>query len=419
MSYYTQQLSILFVDEKREDNVDYEKVLSRHCSRVIRAIDGKQALVLYNQQDVDVVITGLDLRLKNGIELSKNILSINPEQDILFITTHTEPKYTLAALELQVSGYLTKPLSNKNLLRKLDSVAKQIFLKKEKLSYQNILQEVFHKNIIVVLKDDFQTIEFQSDLFLPTIYCKDMDNFAKKYPLFVNLFDVHEKYLCAMDKDSFLRAYEFAPAEERVVRIDVEYGDKKVFLIEVSKVNALYVVTLTDISRLQQGKLNSEYKAMHDALTDCYNRTSFDLKLNKEFEQLKQFEHTFSLVILDIDHFSDVNNIHGHQVGDEILIALVNLIKGFIRQTDFFARWGGEEFVIIMSNTKAIQAHKSIERLRENIEKFHLEGAPKITISAGVAEVKSGDSKEQLFKRIDAALYRAKNTGRNKVIVDY
>ena len=130
-----------------------------------------------------------------------------------------------------------------------------------------------------------------------------------------------------------------------------------------------------------------------------------------------QTKSPLSLIFLDIDYFKVINDTLGHDVGDIVLIELANIITKTTRQGDFISRWGGEEFMIALQSTDYISASKLAEKLRLKVESYEFIDASKITISLGVTELKNNESKEDFTKRVDEALYEAKHSGRNKVVI--
>jgi len=119
--------------------------------------------------------------------------------------------------------------------------------------------------------------------------------------------------------------------------------------------------------------------------------------------------------MLDIDHFKQINDTHGHGIGDLVLTSLTTLVKQNIRSADSFARWGGEEFVLVCQDTSLDVAFTIAEDLRARIAKACIIDNIKVTASFGVSDMQKGGSVQALFKQADDALYRAKNSGRNKV----
>ena len=161
---------------------------------------------------------------------------------------------------------------------------------------------------------------------------------------------------------------------------------------------------------------NLKMLAHTDMLTSVYNRMMFEHLLEAEILKTNRYAGTFSIIFLDVDHFKQVNDQFGHQVGDMVLSDLSHLIKKVNRLSDITARYGGEEFIILSIASNISDTVKHAERLRRAIEMHSFDTVNKITCSFGIAEFKKEiDSKESLLKRADDALYEAKQNGRNRV----
>lgn len=156
-------------------------------------------------------------------------------------------------------------------------------------------------------------------------------------------------------------------------------------------------------------------QATTDPLTGIPNRTRFSEALSIEILRSKRFRLPLSLIIFDVDHFKKINDTYGHNTGDCALQYLSGLVAKAIRRHDLFARWGGEEFLIMVTNTGQHGADLFAERLRLMIEKFDIPEVGHLTCSFGVAAFSSDDTDEVLINRADQALYRAKAGGRNRV----
>ena len=156
-----------------------------------------------------------------------------------------------------------------------------------------------------------------------------------------------------------------------------------------------------------------------DPLTDAYNRLKFNEALSSELEVAKRYGNTFSLIMFDIDHFKQFNDQNGHSFGDKVLKAIANLVQESVREVDVFARWGGEEFVILLPQTHCQEASALAERLRTLIYKESLKKEMDLTCSFGVTSFLSQDDQELIMERVDRALYKAKEGGRNIVVTEY
>ncbi len=157
-------------------------------------------------------------------------------------------------------------------------------------------------------------------------------------------------------------------------------------------------------------------RARLDPLTGVANRISFDERLQEEIERFARFRNPVSVLIWDIDHFKAVNDNFGHRAGDRVLREVARCLANRLRTTDFVARFGGEEFVMLLIGTPLAEANRVAEELRNSVAslKLHFRGAPvKVTISCGITELRDGDEADAVFDRADSALYRAKDGGRN------
>lgn len=161
--------------------------------------------------------------------------------------------------------------------------------------------------------------------------------------------------------------------------------------------------------------------ATRDGLTGQLNRREFERILNEEWQRGTRFNHPFTLVLADIDHFKKINDTHGHQVGDEVLKHVASLLAGQLRTVDRLARYGGEEFAIVMIETERKQAVEAVERLFALLAETPCQISPtlslSVTLSAGVAEMPhDAASSAELVAAADKALYAAKKAGRNRVV---
>lgn len=168
---------------------------------------------------------------------------------------------------------------------------------------------------------------------------------------------------------------------------------------------------------LKKAKEKIEELSMTDSLTQLKNRRFFDFQLSRDLLQSSRYGTPLSLYILDIDNFKSINDRFGHQVGDEILVRFGELVAHSLRDADWAARYGGEEFVVVLPMTPTDGALTSAERMRALVEKelATIEGEVH-TVSVGLATFKGKKTMAELVRNADEALYRAKETGKNKVV---
>ncbi|HND49716.1 MAG TPA: GGDEF domain-containing protein, partial [Anaerolineales bacterium] len=165
------------------------------------------------------------------------------------------------------------------------------------------------------------------------------------------------------------------------------------------------------IGRIQQ------LHATTDKLTGLLNRYAGSAKLSEEFEYGAGNSTDLAVILVDVDHFKEINDFHGHLVGDKVLKEFGDVISNFIRKTDSVVRWGGEEFLVILPNTTIENGARLAERLREEIDQRVFATQLHVTASFGVASRQHGQDMEALFHAADQAMYKAKKGGRNQVVV--
>ncbi|MGD0751798.1 MAG: GGDEF domain-containing protein, partial [Anaerolineales bacterium] len=193
-------------------------------------------------------------------------------------------------------------------------------------------------------------------------------------------------------------------------------------LLQVYVASAFYIAVLYLVSPIKERYISERViandlskLAMTDSLTQVDNRRLLTQLLNEEVTRAERHYLPLSVLLFDLDRFKDVNDTFGHNTGDEVLQEVAGQMRLAIRTSDPFGRWGGDEFLVLATNTDAQQAVELAERLRITLENFHFSTAGKVTASFGVTTYKVGDSPETLIRRADMGLYKAKSDGRNRV----
>lgn len=159
------------------------------------------------------------------------------------------------------------------------------------------------------------------------------------------------------------------------------------------------------------------YLATHDALTELPNRMHANMKINDYFQELKRTGAGYAVLMLDIDHFKTINDVYGHAVGDDVLRAVARALRGALRKTDFVARFGGEEFLILLPNTSLPEARMIGDSLISAVRSIKSLSVREVTASAGAAVAEPDhECGDTAVNQADKALYKAKQTGRNRVV---
>ncbi len=170
-------------------------------------------------------------------------------------------------------------------------------------------------------------------------------------------------------------------------------------------------------SLILKDKVELERKYTLDRFTGIYNREYFNLRVLEEFSQATRYETPIAMIYFDLDHFKNVNDTYGHSTGDKVLISVVETVNGIIREEDVFARWGGDEFIIMLPRADINGVLQIAERVRNEIEELEISQSLGVTVSVGCSQWIQYEYLESWFRRTDKALYVSKNNGRNKVTV--
>ncbi len=176
-----------------------------------------------------------------------------------------------------------------------------------------------------------------------------------------------------------------------------------------------YIAIQRDVTERERMLRMLRERAEIDALTSIYNRRKGRELLQLELERCQRYGTPVSVALLDIDLFKKVNDAHGHAIGDAILAELANLLRARLRATDSVARWGGEEFLMILPHTTSYCAGEASEGIRQAVEEKRFTRDLQITASLGVAAYNPAETLDELIERADKALYQAKSEGRNRV----
>lgn len=178
------------------------------------------------------------------------------------------------------------------------------------------------------------------------------------------------------------------------------------------------VINAVDITKNRQQEEELQRLSFTDPLTNIFNRARFRQVLEEEIQRVNRYQTDLSLIMFDIDHFKSINDSHGHDVGDKVLVAMADIVKNCIRESDILCRWGGEEFMILLPHAGLDNASGLAERIRQTIAKSLMGEVGAVTCSFGAAQYCRGEDADSLIKRVDKALYKAKRKGRNRVEID-
>lgn len=267
---------------------------------------------------------------------------------------------------------------------------------------------------IVIVTDGFDII-FANRSFFDYLGFDTLKAFKREHSCICEYFEPDEsgQYLMPMIEGMVWTEYLLLhESQENQAKMTVN-GKTSIFTVTSKKMDykgkIRHVVVFTDITRLNE-------LATQDVLTGVANRFQFDKVLSHSISLAQRYERGLSIILLDIDHFKAVNDVYGHLVGDEVLKKFTQILIKGTRKSDIVARWGGEEFVILLPDTEFSSAITLAEILRLKVSEGDFSPVERVTCSIGITQWNGGETPDQLLKRVDKKLYAAKEGGRNRVV---
>jgi diguanylate cyclase (GGDEF)-like protein len=418
------EITVLYVEDDRQTRELYSENLKKRVKELYTAEDGHEGFNKYLEEKPDIIITDIQMPSSTGIEMARKIREIDENIPIIVTTAYNTVELLTESLHLDISGYLVKPINNKQLLSKLKTRAEAIIAKKEEDNKYKMLQAIINADSHLLAVTDLDEIIFANNTFMNFFNVEACSEFNKKYTKFVDIFMEQEEFIHKgqlKEGEDFMELMLRTPATKRnVIVFDFNKFTPKAFYLKLTPIDRknnkdIYLCTLIDISLMTQEKAQLQNKVYFDNLTNIYNRNKLDEVFEQELEHARRYKTPFSMILIDIDHFKSFNDTYGHLIGDEVLVKLAKTINKITRKTDTFGRWGGEEFIMVLPNTTKENAAIVAEHLRLDVEKIKHPIAGGITASFGVAQYEEGDNEESLYIKSDEALYKAKENGRNRV----
>lgn len=450
---------VLVVDDLASNVKLLEARLSAEYFEVRSASNGHDALRLAGQGACDIVILDILMPGLNGLDVCRRLKS-DPQTShipVIIVTALDQPADRMRGLEAGADDYLTKPVDEVALIARVRSLAR----------IKVVVDELLHRAVtstalglpqslpilgseegtggrLLLVEDRVGTAERLVQA-LSRHHRVDVEpdpnealfrSAAGGYELVVvslNLQDFDGLRLCSqlrsLERTRSIPILVLADPDDRprILRaLDIGVNDYLIRPVARDELAARVVIQLRRkrySDRLQAILQESIQAAVVDSLTGLHNRRYLESHLASLIETAADRSRPLSLMILDLDHFKQVNDTYGHEAGDEVLRAFAGRLRSTVRGADLVCRLGGEEFIIVMPETSLEVAGTVAERVRQAIggSLFSIEkGARQIpvTVSIGIAERRSDKDPERLLRRADRALYRSKADGRNRVCVD-
>ena len=440
---------ILIVDDLAPNRHLLEVKLAAEYYDVLTAASGEEALEIARTERLDLVLMDAMMPGMDGFEACR-LFKNSPDLyhiPVVMVTALEETKDRIRGLEAGADDFITKPIDDFNLIARVRSLLRLKMTTDQLLSHTGhsiensrpLLEKIRRRagrvlvvgdeaaqpdkvaslmegeHAVLVETDPVQAVRRAKtgiDLIIVSLLASKFDGLRVCASLRFNAETRDTPILAIGDPDDqprFVRAYDLGvndtimrPIEEQELRARVNTLLRRKF----------YADSLRD-------NFNEDLEmVISDPLTGLGNRRYFDRQVEPLFDALERFDTPFSIMVFDIDHFKRVNDILGHDMGDQILKEIAARLVTNMRAVDVVSRYGGEEFMIAMPDTIEGDAYLAADRVRAFIAgtPIFVDGqALSITTSAGVAQVAKGEQLRDVFRRADAALYQSKREGRNRV----
>ena len=440
---------ILVVDDLAPNLNLLEVKLQAEYYDVVTARSGYEALDIAGKEKLDLILMDAMMPGMNGFEACEK-LKQNPKTwhiPVIMVTALEETKDRIAGLEAGADDFITKPIDDFNLMARVKSLLRLKMVTDQLLSHTGhtkgnsrpLLEKIHGRSgkILLVEDHDFRAEKISKPLLKKhkVVVEKDPDKAVKLASSGMDLIIVSlvsENFdglrVCASlrfkedSRDIPILIVGDPEDEARLIRAyDIGINDTLMRPIEKQEMHARVNTLLRRkfyADSLRENFNENLEMVVSDPLTGLGNRRYFDRTIEPFFEALEDKDEAFSIMVFDIDHFKRVNDILGHDMGDQILKEVATRLVTNMRAVDVVSRYGGEEFMIAMPKTEEDDALVAADRIRALIAgtPIYVDGqALRITTSAGVAQVQKGEQLRDVFKRADDALYKAKQAGRNKV----
>lgn len=390
---------ILVVDDDPYHSETLVDILTIKGYETLVASTGAEATAAVEQDRISLALIDLKLPDMHGLEVMARIKAISPLIEVIILTGHASIDTAIEATQQGAYSYLLKPYQMDDLLRNIRQGVERQQAQEEILRLASFPKQ--HPNPIIELNSagELTFVNPATERLFPDMRAKELS-----HPLLSGLRDL-------------LPALRKHPAQQEFIQeIEVGSNTYELHIFRVPEVD-LFRIYAMDITQRKIDEEEIRILATTDSLTGIINRREFTRILENEMDRAKRYGVPLSLVMYDLDFFKQINDTFGHDVGDDVLQTVVRLVNKHIRGVDVAARWGGEEFMVLMPQSDLAAARSAAEKLRQAIAQHRFDKANSVTVSFGVTKFVPQDDIHSLLKRVDDALYQAKMRGRNRVEV--
>lgn len=361
------------------------------------AASGAEAIAAAEREMFSLALIDLMLPDMPGLEVMAHIKAISPLTEAIILTGHASMETAIDATGQGAFSYLLKPYQMDELLLAIRHAVERNQAQEEILRLASFPRLLPSPVIELDPAGEVTYLNPAAERLFP-----GLSAMGRSHPL---LHGSGELITALWQDRQPGEAVHEAKVGEATYELHISY---------VREVDLIRIYVL-DITQRKRAEAEIHLLATTDSLTGIANRREFSAILAREVDRAKRYGTPMSLAMYDLDYFKRVNDTFGHDVGDYVLQTVTGLVKENIRANDVVARWGGEEFMVLMPQSDVQAARNASEKLRLAIAAHHFDKVGSLTASFGVAAFEPQDDLNSLLKRVDDALYRAKEQGRNRV----
>ncbi len=418
-------MRILIVEDDADSVMILQAMLGKKAREIIVGVDGIDGLQKFRETKPDMVITDIDMPGLDGLQLSFEIRQHDSQIPIIISTAHSNEEFLLKAINIGINDYIVKPFHKNELLMVVSRFARIVYQNREIEHQRTLIQLMLDKNPTYIIISDGIFPLYMNHSFLNFLNLESYEQFRSMHETLDSIFVPisHGIDSLPFTFSEWFNARKDDYDEEHYLQLKIHCGPEEkttTFLLHFFPIpnEDRYILFFTDVTYLIAEKDHYRSLSTTDPLTGITNRKLYEQELSMEIVKHERYGNPLTMIIFDIDHFKLVNDTYGHSAGDSVLIELTRLVREHIRKTDIFARFGGEEFIVLTPDCDLDCARKLAEKIRETVEEHTFSIVKTITCSFGIATLRKGESKQAMFERADAAVYLAKTNGRNRVEVE-
>jgi diguanylate cyclase (GGDEF)-like protein len=420
-------LKLLYIEDDESTVHSFINAFGEYFSEVIIGKNGEEGLALFQQHSPHMMITDLQLPKMSGLEMIAQIRETHPAFPIIVNSAFSDTHLLLRSIALRVDNYILKPTDPYQLLQVLEKVARIITLEKSLNTTREMMQAM-----IDGIPDPILYIEPDYTVAMMNKAAKEQ---TKDSVLINKCFNLAKKTLPACSEDGSVCPMSSVketkqPITLRHLRKDKEGNNRNVevhmrpVFNNEGEISAYLEIThdITEFLSVQDQLMAETQKlshiSLHDPLTHLPNRRLLMDRIEQAIERKSRSKETFAIFFMDLDHFKEVNDSLGHSAGDRLLVEVTTRMKTVIRKEDTLARFGGDEFVLIIENGADITHFTKIaEKIQKLFNEPFLISGHKIAsaCSIGISLFpQDGENAERLLSNADTAMYTSKNSGRHQ-----